>query len=242
MSLRRHASCRLGQFTEGEPSGISAGLADLVVCFSLQVGGGIALGLGLGYIGFRALRSVDERSLELLMTLALAMLLYALSFWLHVSGPIAVVIAGLLVGNPGREFAMSQRTKEHVDAFWNMIDELLNAVLFLLIDLELFALHVSRTAVLAGFLAIPVVLLARLLSVSLPVAIIRPPVRNMRGLVPILTWSGLRGGISVAMVLSLPAIGGKELLLACTYAVVVFSVFVQGLSMRRLLVHYQVRT
>jgi len=222
-----------------EASVTSAGTAALVTFFVREVGGGIALGLGLGYLGFRALRSIDEHSTELLMTLALTMFLYALSFWIHVSGPIAVVVAGLLIGNPGRKLAMSQRTKEHVDAFWNMIDELLNAVLFLLIGLELFALHVSLPGVVAGLLAIPIVLLARLLSVSLPVAIIRPPTRNMRGLVPILTWSGLRGGISVAMVLSLPAIGGKELLLACTYAVVVFSVFVQGLTMRRLLVHYQ---
>jgi CPA1 family monovalent cation:H+ antiporter len=164
--------------------------------------------------------------------------LYALSFWVHVSGPIAIVVAGLLIGNPGRQFAMSRRTKEHVDAFWNMIDEVLNAVLFLLIGLELFALETSWSAVAAGLLTIPIVLLARLLSVHIPVRVVRSPGRRSGGLLAILTWSGLRGGISVAMALSLPSIPGKELLLACTYAVVVFSVLVQGLTMRRVLIYY----
>jgi CPA1 family monovalent cation:H+ antiporter len=218
--------------------GLSPTVLGIVVFFVREVAGGVVLGLALGYVGYRALRSIDEHSTELLITLALTMFLYALSFWIHVSGPIAIVVAGLLIGNPGRQFAMSQRTKEHVDAFWNMIDEVLNAVLFLLIGLELFALQTSGSAFVAGLLTIPIVLLARLLSVRIPVMVVRAPGRTRRGLIVILTWSGLRGGISVAMALSLPPVPGKALLLACTYAVVLFSVLVQGLTMRRVLLHY----
>ena len=175
-----------------------------------------------------------------MITLALAMFLYTLSFRVHVSGPIAVVVAGLLIGNPGRRFAMSQRTREHVDAFWSMIDEILNAVLFLLIGLELFAVRAGPMAILGGLLAVPVVLLARLVSVTIPITAMRTRGRFVRGIVPVLTWSGLRGGISVAMVLSLPPVPAKDVLVACTYAVVVFSILVQGLTVRRVLVYYGV--
>jgi len=186
-----------------------------------------------------ALCTIDDHSTELLITLALTMFLYALSFWLHVSGPIAVVVAGLLIGNRGRRFAMSEDTREHVDAFWNMIDEILNAILFLLIGLELFALNVTLPALAAGLLTIPVALVARLISVGIPIVAMRSRRHAVRGLPVILTWSGLRGGISVAMALSLPETAFKQLLLSCTYAVVVFSVLVQGLTMRRVLLHYQ---
>jgi Na+:H+ antiporter len=210
----------------------------LLIFFVREVGGGAGLGLGLGYVGYRALLSIDDHPLELLITLALAMFLYAVSFWIGVSGPIAVVVAGLLIGNPGRKFAMSKRTKEHVEAFWSMTDEILNAVLFLLIGLEFLAVSEPRRVILAGLLAVPIALAARFVSVAIPVAAMSVRGRYLRGIVPVLTWSGLRGGISVAMVLSLPRFPAKDLLVACTYAVVVFSILVQGLTVRRVLVYY----
>lgn len=212
----------------------------IAVFFVREVLGGSALGLGLGYLGYRALKSVDDHPLELLITLALVMLMYALAFWIHVSGPIAVVVAGLLIGNPGRKFAMSPNTRAHVDAFWAMADEILNAVLFLLIGLEVFAIQVGTKAVVASLLIVPVALTARFVSVSLPVAAMQFHTRFVRGIIPVLTWSGLRGGISVAMMLSLPPFPARDYLLACTYAVVVFSILVQGLTVRRVLVHYGV--
>lgn len=204
--------------------------------------GGAALGLVFGYVSYRALKSIDDHPLELLITLALVMFVYSLSFWVHVSGPIAVVVAGLLIGNPGRRFAMSDRTREHVDAFWRMLDELLNAVLFLLLGLEVFAVNHWSDVLAPALLTIPICLFARFVSVAIPVNAMSVRGSLRRGLVPILTWSGLRGGISIALVLSLPRFDGRDVFLASTYAVVVFSVLVQGLTVRRLLLHYGVGT
>ena len=134
----------------GEMESITVSAAGLTSFFLQEVLGGAALGLGFGYIGYRALKSIDDHALELLITLALVMFMYTLSFWIHVSGPIAVVLAGLLIGNPGRKFAMSQTTREHIDAFWQMVDEILNAVLFLLIGLEVFAVPAGPGAMPAG--------------------------------------------------------------------------------------------
>jgi len=205
-----------------------------------QVIGGGALGLGMGFVAYAALKSIDHHPLELLITLALVMLTYAVSFWIPVSGPIAVVMAGLLIGSRGRQFAMTSNTRAHVDAFWNMIDELLNAVLFLLIGLQVLSVPVSSQTMLASVLSIPIVLVARFVSVGVPV--LTTGRRGMtRGLVPVLTWAGLRGGLSVAMMLSLPPFPSRELLLACTYATVVFSILGQGLTVRRLLMFYGIR-
>ena len=205
-----------------------------------EVIGGTALGLGLGYVGYRALKSIDNHPLEVLITLALVMFMYTVSFWIHVSGPIAVVVAGLLIGNPGRRYAMSANTRQHVDVFWSMVDEILNAVLFLLLGLQVFAVPAGPRAILAALLVIPVALSARWISVGLPVVMVGFGTRFIRGLVPVLTWTGLRGGISVAMALSLPRFPGRDYLLACTYAVVVFSILVQGLTVTRVLTYYGV--
>jgi Na+:H+ antiporter len=227
----------------GLPSGAETSLVrpdavGLLLFFGREVGGGVMLGLGLGYAGYRALKSIDEHPLELLITLALAMFVYAMSFWVGVSGPIAIVTAGLLIGNRGRRLAMSNRTREHVDAFWSMFDEILNAALFVLLGLEVLAVQASPMIIAAGVLAVPIALTGRFVSVSIPVALMNLRRRWARGMIPVLTWSGLRGGISVAMVLSLPGFPERDLLLGCTYAVVVFSILVQGLTMRRVLVHY----
>ncbi|MGE0042354.1 MAG: cation:proton antiporter [Vicinamibacterales bacterium] len=222
----------------GEAAEVTVDVAGLSSYFLREVGGGVALGLAFGFVGYHALLSLDDHPLELLITLALAMFMYTVSFWVGVSGPIAIVTAGLLIGNPGRRFAMSDRTREHVDAFWSMVDEILNAVLFLLIGLEFLAVELSPALIAAGLLAIPIALAARLVSVAVPVTVMSVRGRFVRGLVPVLTWSGLRGGISVAMVLSLPRFPARDLLLASTYAVVIFSILVQGLTVRRVLVHY----
>ena len=224
----------------GQAEAITVSAGGLASFFVQEVAGGALLGLGFGYVGYHAIKSINDHSLELLITLALVMFMYTVSFWIHVSGPIAVVLAGLLIGNPGRAFAMSDTTREHVDAFWQMVDEILNAVLFLLLGLEVFAVPAGPGAIAASLLIVPIVLVARFVSVSVPITAMSLRGRYRRGIVPILTWCGLRRGISVAMMLSLPSFPGRDYLLACTYAVVVFSILVQGLTVQRVLVHYGV--
>jgi CPA1 family monovalent cation:H+ antiporter len=178
---------------------------------------------------------VDNYQVEILVTLALVMGGYALANVLHISGPLAIVVAGLLIGNHGRAFAMSEQTREHLDKFWELIDEIMNAVLFVLIGLEMVVLSLTIHSILAGVLMIPLVLLARLLSVGIPVSFMRFKRRFSPNAVKILTWGGLRGGISVALALSLPQQDPfREIILTTTYTVVVFSILVQGLTIKKL--------
>ncbi len=223
----------------GEGSALSLSPLYVFWLFLREVVGGVLLGLGLGYMAFRMLKSINYHQLELLITLALVMFMYSLSFRLGVSGPIAVVVAGLLIGNHGKRYAMSQKTAEHFDAFWGMMDDILNAVLFLLIGLKVFDTFVGGRNLLIGLGAVPVVLASRFLSVILPIRFIQWN-ESRRGIVSILTWGGLRGGLSIAMALSLPDLPEKDLILAATYGVVLFSVLVQGLTMRYLLNYYGV--
>ena len=182
------------------------------------------------------LRSVDEYKVEILLSLALVAGGYALAETLHLSGPIAMVVAGLMIGNHGRSFAMSATTNERLDQFWELVDETLNAVLFVLIGLEVLALTFTVKNLVAGLLAIPIVLAARLISVSLPIRVLRRRVWFEPFTVRILTWGGLRGGISVALALSVPkaspgiAVPGRDAILALTYVVVIFAIVVQGLT------------
>ncbi len=233
------ALASLAGLITGDATDLASGWMGLVVFFVREVGGGVAVGLAFGYVAYRALMSIDDHPLELLITVALAMFVYALSFKLQVSGPIAVVLAGLLIGNPGRRLAMSARTREHVDAFWTMVDEIFNAVLFLMLGLEVFAVAARPSLLATALFAIPIALLARAVSVAIPLAAVCARRGLSRGMIPIVTWSGLRGGLSVAMMLSLPPFPARDLLLAATYAVVVFSIVAQGLTVRRLLVHYR---
>jgi len=200
------------------------------VLLAREAGGGIAFGLLLGYVAYLLLKSIDSYQEEVLITLAAVLGGYWLAAWLHVSGPLAMVAAGLVVGGRGRAVAMSDTTREHVDMFWDLLDAILNAVLFVLLGLEATLMtHLPHYAA-GAVAAILITLCARLISVALPAVAFRRSFALPRGALQILTWGGLRGGISVALVLSLPALPERNILLALTYAVVVFSILVQGMS------------
>ena len=200
--------------------------------FLIETVGGVLFGLLAGYITYRMLKRVDNYQVEVILSLALVMGGYAFAEAWHLSAPIAIVVAGLMIGNHGRRFAMSEKTREHLDTFWELIDEILNAVLFVLLGLEiLLIIPLSANASLLALMAIPIVLLARFISVSIPISILRAGYRFSPGVIKILTWGGLRGGISVALVLSLPADEVRSYLLPMTYAVVVFAMLVQALTL-----------
>jgi CPA1 family monovalent cation:H+ antiporter len=214
--------------------GVSAG--HLAGLFLREAVGGAVFGLAVGLVVYRLLKSVDDYQVEILLSLALVAGGYAAADALHVSGPIAMVVAGLLIGNHGRSFAMSPTTTEHLDLFWGLVDEILNSALFVLIGLEVLVLTFSAKYLAAGLLTVLIVLAARFASVGVPVWVLRRWEQFDPSMVPILTWGGLRGGISVALALSLPVDGGPDSLkarsaiIAITYVVVVFSILVQGLS------------
>jgi len=213
----------------------SISVSDVLVLFAEEAIGGVALGLALGYVAYRMLRSVDNYQVEILITLALVMGSFGLADLLHTSGPIAVVVAGLLIGNHGRQWAMSDTTREHLDNFWELLDELLNAVLFVMIGLEVLVLSFQRPYLMAGLVAIPLVLVARWLSVVVQVKAFSFVREFSAHTITILTWGGLRGGISVALALSLPLGPMRDAVITITYAVVVFSILVQGLTINRVL-------
>ena len=193
-------------------------------------GGGALVGLLSGLFTYYALKKVDNYQVEVLITLALAMGGYVLAEHLHVSAPIAIVVAGILIGNQGRSFAMSATTREHLDNFWTLIDEILNAVLFMLIGLEVLVMPLRPAYALLAAVAVAISLAARYVSVAGVIHAIGGRRRFVPGTITVLSWGGLRGGISVAMALSLPAAENRNLILAMTYGVVVFSVFAQGLT------------
>lgn len=193
--------------------------------------GGAVYGLVIGGLCFYMLRSVNNYQVEVLLSLALVMGGYALAILLHLSGPIAMVVAGLLIGNHGRSFAMSDSTREHLDMFWELIDEVLNAILFLLIGLELLVLVYHTEYFIAAIVLIPVVLLSRFISVGVSIKLMKNSRAFSPGAIRLLTWGGLRGGISVALALSLPHGAQRETILAITYVLVIFSILVQGLSL-----------
>lgn len=206
----------------------------IILLFFEEAIGGVLFGFAIGWLAYLMLKSVDNYQVEVLLTLALVMGGYALAHAIHVSGPIAMVVAGILIGNKGRLLAMSERTRDHLDSFWELMDEILNAVLFLLIGMEIMVLTISVNYLIAGLVMIPVVLIARFISVGVPITLMRPIKEFSPNAVKIMTWSGLRGGISVALALSIPAGPGREAILTVTYIIVVFSILVQGLTIRRL--------
>ena len=210
-------------------------MAQIAQLFAVEVAGGALFGFVIGWLAYRMLAQVDHYQVEVLISIALVTGGYATAEALHISAPIAVVVAGLLIGNHGRSFAMSETTRNNLDMFWELVDEVLNALLFVLIGLELLVISFSFSFLLAGALAIPATLLARFAVVATPMAALR----RVRGFTPhaakLLTWGGLRGGISVAMALWLGQMladdsAARDLILTMTYVVVVFSIGVQGLT------------
>lgn len=220
--------------------GIAQGGGDIspshiALIFVEEAVGGIIYGLLLGFLGYRMLKWVDNYQVEILITLALVISGYTLAAHLHVSGPLAIVVAGLMIGNKGRMFAMSDTSREHLDTFWELIDEILNAILFVLIGIEVLALAFDHVTLAAGFILIPIILVARLLSTSLLLGVLRLKETLTKNAEWILTWGGLRGAISVALALALPAGEVRDTILAVTYIIVVFSILVQGLTLGKVI-------
>lgn len=203
---------------------------EIVWLFIKEAGGGILFGWLLGYIGFLTLRSVDRYVLEVAITLAIVMGGYSLANYLHISGPLAMVVAGIITGNKSRQFGMSDVTRDYVDKFWEMLDQFLNGILFLLIGFEMLVIHFDLLTFWLGCISIIIVLVARLISVSLPIFVLRYKNTFEKHAVTILTWGGLRGGISVALALSLPESDVSEVLVSITYIIVLFSIVGQGLT------------
>ncbi|NJB87088.1 CPA1 family monovalent cation:H+ antiporter [Lewinella marina] len=204
--------------------------------FGLEVFGGLLLGLVIGWITYRLMKSIDDFSVEVILTLAAVMGGTVIAGQLHLSAPLAMVAAGLVVGNDRvRESAMSETTEQYVDKFWELIDILLNAILFVLIGMEMLVLTYEGSYLLAGLLAIPVVLLCRYASLWLPVKVFERKLDFVPHTDAIMTWGGLRGGISIALALSLAPEMNREMFLVMTYVVVVFSILVQGLTIERVI-------
>jgi CPA1 family monovalent cation:H+ antiporter len=221
-------------------SGPAASVAGVATLFLVEAVGGALVGLALGWTAFWVLRGVDDYNVELIISLALATGTYSLAGWLGTSGPIAVVAAGILIGNRGMDLAMSEVTRQHLRTFWLLVEEVLNALLFLLIGLEIVAIDLDGRTLLAMVAMIPLVLFIRWLSVAISAVPLNLRLRSF-GPLFILTWGGLRGGLSVAMALSLPDGPSKAPILTIAYGIVVFSIVVQGLTLAPLARRLQVR-
>jgi len=212
-----------------------ASLSHISFLFFEEAIGGAFFGGVIGWVVYKLLKSIDHYEVEILLTLALVLGGYSLASYLHLSGPIAMVVAGLLIGNHGKAFAMSENTHTQLFSFWSLIDEFLNSVLFVLIGLEVLILSLSTQYVIAGLLVIPIVLLSRGVCVWISVNLMKSVDTFSPHVVKILTWGGLRGGISVALALSIPESESRDLIIVMTYIVVVFSILVQGLTMKPLI-------
>ena len=216
----------------GQGNGEEVTALTVAELFFLEAGGGALLGFAAGFLAYKAMATIDDYAIEVLITLGLVACTSAIALRLHLSGPIAVVVAGLLIGNRGARVGMTEETRKHLFHFWELLDEILNSVLFLLIGLEILVLTIDPDFFTLGLLAIPLVLIARFIAVSIPITLLSFRQTFTAGSIPVLTWGGLRGGISVALVLSLPAIAEKPAILVATYAVVLFTVIVQGLTVK----------
>lgn len=226
ITLLNVASSGSGDFSIAEVGGL----------FAQEVIGGILLGSILGFLLFQAFRAVDTKhvELEVLMTLAGVIGGTQLAHLFHVSAPLAMVIAGLFIGNEGRDLRMSEYKSEYIIKFWHLLDEVLNVILFMLIGLEMLVLTLDGRYVLAALIAIPIAIFSRWLGVAIPIFSMKKVRTFEKGTIPILTWGGLRGGISVALALSLPEFPQKGLLVSVTYIIVIFSIIAQGLTLKKL--------
>ena len=207
---------------------ISAG--NILWLFVREAGGGILFGWLLGYICFLALKSIDQYIIEVGITLSIVMGGYSLANYLHVSGPLAMVVTGLMIGNKSEQLEMSAISRDYMNKFWEMLDEFLNGILFLLIGFQMLVIHFNLMVFWLGCISIVIVLIARLISVALPIFFLKFKKTFEKNAISILTWGGLRGGISVALALSLPKTDTNEIFVAITYIIVLFSIIVQGLT------------
>ena len=205
-----------------------------MILFCTEVLGGALLGAALCFFTFSLMKRIDDYSLEVLLTLGLALGGYQLAIFLHLSGPIMVVVAGLFIGHVGLKRGMSAITRDYINAFWKLIDEMLNAILFLLIGIKVLSIAFSADVIFIGILTILLCTFARLTSVLLTVSILKPFREFSKGVVPIMTWGGLKGGISIALALSLPENEWNYIILSATYIVVIFSIIIQGLTISKL--------
>ncbi len=202
--------------------------------FVKEAGGGIVFGGAIGYLAYFLIKAIDNYSVEVLITLTVVMCGYALADHLHLSGPLAIIIAGIIIGTKGKRKGFSEITRDHLLKFWDMLDEIFNAILFLLMGLEMLVIKIDPTVMLIGFIMIFVVLFARYICVFLPIAVLRFWIKFEKNAIAMLTWGGLRGGLSVAMALSLPEAMHRNEFVLITYLIVIFSVTVQGLTIGKL--------
>ena len=215
--------------------GHALGASEIVGLFVREAFGGALLGIVCGYFAFLLMRRMDDYVIEVITTIALVTGAYTIALHLHISGPIAMVVAGVFIGNTGRRLAMSEETRAHVTQFWHLVDEILNAALFVLIGFQIIMLSYQISILVISVLCVPLAVGARWLAVFTPLQVLSRLVEKPRGDVIILTWAGLRGGISVALALSLPDISAKPLILTATYTVVVFSILIQGLTIEKVI-------
>ncbi len=218
--------------------GAELNTGNILLLFGQEAIGGIVLGIILGFVGYKLFSSIDNYKIEVLLTLAIVMGGYTLAHFIHVSGPLAMVIAGLITGNRGKSMGMSETTAEYVDKFWELIDEILNTLLFVLIGMELLIIRSNITIIIISVLLIVVIIGTRFFSVWLPSIIIRLKEKIPRSTLIVLTWGGLRGGISIALALSVPDHLNKDILVTVTYIVVCFSILVQGLTISKVAKKY----
>ncbi|HVW98278.1 MAG TPA: sodium:proton antiporter [Mucilaginibacter sp.] len=212
--------------------GFSAG--DTAMLFLKEAGGGILFGALLGYVGHFAIKTIDNYRVEVLITLTVVMCGYSFADYIHLSGPLAIIVAGIIMGTKGKKEGISDLTRDYLNKFWDLTDEIFNAILFLLIGMEMLVIKINPIIMVIGVIMIAAVLIARLLCVSIPVMFLKIWIKFEKNAIVMLTWGGLRGGLSVAMALSIPENMHRDEFVLITYIIVVFSIIVQGLTIGKL--------
>ena len=210
--------------------GANLEISSILLLFGQEAIGGLLLGLGIGYIGYKLIASIDNYQVEVLITLAIVMGGYTFAHFIHVSGPLAMVAAGLITGNQGKKLGMSDVTAEYIDKFWELVDEILNAVLFVLIGLELLIIQTNEKILFAAIILLLITLITRYISIYIPSIAVRLKEKITQKTILILTWGGLRGGISIALALSIAPEFSKDIWVTITYVIVCFSILVQGMT------------